>query len=220
MMKVLHPHQIYHKISKKTANSKCPQLYSCSLDRRLPFNQLQLNDLIRDQYLPKQSAELLASRLQEKNLLYLGISVTFYWKKEEFLKYFTFEDGLVFCIDIHHLLLNVGLRECKPKKWRLFIDSSKRSLKRVLLHNGNKFGSIPIGHSITLKTKYENTKLVLDKLKYYEHRWLICMDFKNGEVSVRTAGIDVQSIHVFCAIGIPELNLSTGSKMCDLQVIA
>ena len=123
-----------------------------NLDRRSPFNQLQLNDLVRDLYLPKQSAELLASRLQEKNLLYADTSVTFYRKrKEELSKYFTFEDGLVFCNDIHHLLLDLGLREYKPEEWRLFIDSLKRSLKCVLLHNGNKFGSIPIGHSVTLK---------------------------------------------------------------------
>ena len=128
--------------------------YCCSLDRRSPFKQLQLNDLIRDLYLLKQSAKLLASKLQEKNLLYPGISVTFYWKKEEkYLKFFTFEDGLVFCIDVHHLLLIVGLREYKPKEWRLFINSLKRSLKCVLLHNGNKFGSIPIRHSVTLKEK-------------------------------------------------------------------
>ena len=76
---------------------------------------MQLNDLIRDLYLPKQSAELLASRLQENNLLYPGINVTFYWKKEEFLKYFTFADGLVFWIDMHRLL-NVGLREYKPEE--------------------------------------------------------------------------------------------------------
>ena len=138
---------------------------------------MQLNDLIRDLYLPKQSAELLASRLQENNLLYAGINVTFYWKKEEFLKYFTFEDGLVFWIDMHRLL-NVGLLEYKPEEWRLFIDTSKRSLKCVLLHHGHKFGSIPIKHSVTLKEMYENTNFVLDKLKHYELRWLIYMDFE------------------------------------------
>ena len=57
------------------------QMLDSSLDRRLPFNQLQLNDLVRDLYLPKQSAELLTSRLQEKNLLHAGTSVTFYEKK-------------------------------------------------------------------------------------------------------------------------------------------
>ena len=120
--------------------------------------------MVRDQYLPKQSAELLASRLQEKNLLHAGTSVTFYRKREEELsEYFTFEDGLVFCNDIHYFLLDLGLREYKHEEWILFIDSSKRSLKYVLLHNGNKFGSIPFGHSVTLKEKYENTKLVLNK---------------------------------------------------------
>ena len=64
------------------------------------------------------------------------------------------------------------------KEWRLFIDSSKRSLKCAFLYNGDKFGSIPIGHSVTLKEKYQNGKFVLDKSKYYEHRWLIYVDFK------------------------------------------
>ena len=85
---------------------------------------------------------------------------------------------MVFCNDIHHLPLDLGLREYKPEEWKLFIDSLKRSLKCVLLHNGNKFGSIPIGHSETLKEKYENTKLVLCKLKYHEHRRMIWVEFK------------------------------------------
>ena len=155
------------------------QMSDSSSDRLSPFNQLQLNNLVRDLYLPKQSAELLASSLQEKNLLHAGTSVIFYRKREkELLKYFTFEDGLVFCNDIHYLVLDLYLREYKPEEWRLFIDSSERSLKCVLLHSGKKFGSIPIGHSVTLKEKYENTKLVLNKLKYFKHRWLICMDFE------------------------------------------
>ena len=33
----------------------------------------------------------------------------------------------------------------------LFIDSLKASLKRALLHNGNRYASIPIGHSVYLK---------------------------------------------------------------------
>ena len=58
------------------------QMSGSSFDRPSPFNQLQLNDLISNLYLPKQSAELLASRLQEKNL-HQDSSVTFYQKKEE-----------------------------------------------------------------------------------------------------------------------------------------
>ena len=100
------------------------QISDSSLIKRSPFNQLQLNDLVRDLYLPKQSAELPTSSLQAKNLLHPGTSVTFYRKREEeFLKYFTVEDGLVFCNDIHHLPLDLGLREYKPEEWRLFTDS-------------------------------------------------------------------------------------------------
>ena len=43
-----------------------------------PFNQEKLNDLIRDLGLPKDGAELLASRLKEKNLLSKGTRVSLY----------------------------------------------------------------------------------------------------------------------------------------------
>ena len=71
-----------------------------SLDRRSPFNQLQLNDRVRNLYLPIQSAKLLASRLHEKNFLHAGTSVTFYRKREEelLLKCFTFEDDCYFAL--------------------------------------------------------------------------------------------------------------------------
>ena len=72
----------------------------------------------------------------------------------------------------------MGLSEYNPNEWRLFIDSSKRSLKCVLLHNGNKYGSIPIGHSVSMKEEYEQISVILGKIKYQEHQWLICVDLK------------------------------------------
>ncbi|KAI6651424.1 hypothetical protein LOD99_5231 [Oopsacas minuta] len=42
------------------------------------FNQAELNDLIRDLDLSKESSELLPSRLKEKNLLHQGTKVTLY----------------------------------------------------------------------------------------------------------------------------------------------
>ena len=63
-------------------------------------------------------------------------------------------------------------------EWRLFIGSSKRSLKCVLLHNGNEFASIPIGHSVQMKESYDSMKQVLEKLNYSECNWKICGDFK------------------------------------------
>ena len=141
--------------------------------------QSELIDLIRDLNLPKQSAEVLASRLQEKHLLKAGTSVLFYRNREENLrKYFQFDGQLVYCTDVEGLLLVMGLSLYRSNDWRLFIDSSKRNLKCVLLHNGNLYGSIPIEHSVTLKENYENIKVVLERLKYCVHQWFICVDLK------------------------------------------
>ena len=78
----------------------------------------------------------------------------------------------MYTVDIAQLLLKLGVPQYEPKDWRLFIDSSKRSLKCVLLHNGNQFASVPITHSTTLKEKYEAVKYVLKKIGF------ICVDLK------------------------------------------
>ena len=66
----------------------------------------------------------------------------------------------------------------KNEEWRLFIDSSQRSLKAVLIHNTNKFASIPIAHSTILKESYVNMEKVLSVIKYSKHNWMICGDLK------------------------------------------
>ena len=38
--------------------------------------------------------------------------------------------------------------EHDPDEWRLFIDSSKASLKAVLLHNVNQNPSVPVAHAV------------------------------------------------------------------------
>ena len=83
----------------------------------------------------------------------------------------------------------------EPKDWRLFIDSSKRSLKCVLLHNGNLFASVSIAHATTLKEKYEAVKYVLEKIGYDQHKWFICVDLKIifTNPSAR-AGYDTRSV--------------------------
>ena len=88
------------------------------------------------------------------------------------------EDDFVYCNKNEGLLSEMGLLEYNPDEWRLFIDSSKRSLKCVLLHNGNKFASVAIGHSVVVKEHYLNVKMVLQKLRYCKHNWVICIDFK------------------------------------------
>ena len=58
------------------------------------------------------------------------------------------------------------------------MDSSKLSLKAVLLHNGNQYPSIPIGHAVHLKETYSNLQMLLGKIKYNDHGWQICGDLK------------------------------------------
>ena len=48
----------------------------------------------------------------------------------------------------------------------------------VLLYNSNKFACVPIEHSVIVKETYLNVKMVLQKLRYSEHNWAICVDFK------------------------------------------
>ena len=134
------------------------------------FSQNELNDLARDLNLSKESSELLASRLKEKNLLQPGTFITYYRnRRAEFLPYFTQEKDIAFCNNVEGVLKKLGVTQYDANDWRLFIDSCKRSLKCVLLHNGNDFGSIPLGHFTTLKEKYSNMKLVLEKIGYYKH---------------------------------------------------
>ena len=82
-------------------------------------------------------------------------------------------DGLSKCLSQNH-----DLEEC-----RLFIDSFKRSLKAVLLHNANPKQSILIAHSIHLRESYEN--LLLHAIDFERYSWKICGDLKAIGMSMR-----------------------------------
>ena len=73
---------------------------------------------------------------------------------------------------------HMGLPKYDASEWRLFLDSSTASLKGVLLHNGNEHSSIPVAHSVELRENYQAVKLALEKIKYKEHQWPICVDLK------------------------------------------
>ena len=93
-----------------------------------------------------------------------GTQITFYRKRHiEFLPYFSQESDIVYCSNVEGLLSKLGITKYEPQDWRFFIDSCKRSLKFVLLHNGNAYGSVPLAHSTTLKEKYDEIKYVLEK---------------------------------------------------------
>ena len=146
--------------------------------RPLLINQPRLNDLIRDLDLPKSKAQLLGSRLQQWNLLEKGTKIAFYKKRElGLLNYFSMDDSIAFCNNVASLLAELQLPG-DNSQWRLFIDSSKLSLKAILLNNGNKFPSVPLAHAVHMKETYDNIKLLLEKINYDEHGWHVCADLK------------------------------------------
>lgn len=99
-------------------------------------------------------------------------------REAELWNNFKSDAQLVYCSDLKGHLLAMGLPACDPSEWRLFIDSSKRSLKCVFLRIGNKFRSISVGHSVQMKEQYASIKIVLERLQYDIHEWLICVDLK------------------------------------------
>ena len=67
----------------------------------LRFNQSKLNDVVQDIYLSKDQSEIIAWKLQEKNILNSLANVTLYRTKEcRFLYFSPKEDYLVFWNDI------------------------------------------------------------------------------------------------------------------------
>jgi len=65
-----------------------------------------------------------------------------------------------------------------PEQWRIFIDASKRSLKAVLLHNGNKLPSIPVTYAPSTKERYTTMNNILVEVDYKKCQWKFCGDFK------------------------------------------
>ena len=150
---------------------------SCRTQIHRP-NQMELNDLIRDLGLTIEKSELLTSRLKSRNLVDVDVRViTQRHRHESFARFFTASDVLTYCHDIVGLFDPIGV-DYKPHEWRLFIDSSRSSLKGVLLHIGNVLPSIPIAYGAHSSENYENVKQMLTKVKYNIHDWNVIGDFK------------------------------------------
>lgn len=142
------------------------------------ISSTDFNDLVRDLNLPKSKAEILGSRLKQWNLLEDDVKITDQRERHKiFSSFFTKEAGICYCNSVTDLFEEIGM-PCIPSDWRLFIDSSSKSLKAVLLHNGNQFPSLPVAHSVMLKESYDSVKIILGKLKYTEYNWPVIGDFK------------------------------------------
>ena len=84
--------------------------------------------------------------------------------------------SLCYGTDIQGLFQEIDIAY-SASDWRLFIDSSKRSLKAALLHNGNVYPSIPIAHSVQMKEDRESVKILLELIQCNDHNWDVCGDF-------------------------------------------
>jgi len=175
-------HELLYSSSSSTEIEDASQdgSYEPAYDSSTPqlFTRDELNDLVRDLGLTEDSAELLGSRLNAKNLLSSNVSYSWYRNRDK--PYLSIDDKLVYCCDVEGLSQCLGGSKIayKSSEWRLFIDSSKSSLKAVLLHNGNKYSSIPVAHSVHLKKTYKTLQFFLKKIKYEDHQWTMCGDLK------------------------------------------
>ena len=74
------------------------------------FGQSELDGLVRDLGLAKESAELLGSRLKLTNLLAHGTSFSWYrYREKAFAPYFDQESNLVYCTDPKGLIEKFGI---------------------------------------------------------------------------------------------------------------
>ena len=90
--------------------------------------------------------------------------------------FFSRNSKLVYCNAVGGLLQELGCAH-NSEEWRVFVDSSKFTLKTVLLHNGNIHPSITIAHSVHKKETYENIDLHLKTICYPKYDWKIFGDF-------------------------------------------
>ena len=85
----------------------------------------------------------------------------------------SYHPSLCYCTDIQGLFQEIDIAY-SASDWRLFIDSSKRSLKAVLRHIDNVYQSIPIAHSVQMKEDRESVKILLELIQYNDHNWDVC----------------------------------------------
>ena len=153
-----------------------------SKDPHFP-NQDELDDLSRYLDLTKAKEEIFSSRLKEWNLNASTCKISKPRKRRViFANFYTMSSdsdhpSLCHCTDIQGLFQEIGI-VYSASDWRLFIDSSKQNLKDVLLHNGNVYPSIPIAHSVRMKEDRESVRILLELIRYNNHNWNVCRDFK------------------------------------------
>ena len=115
---------------------------------------------------------------QQWNLLHHSVKVaTFHTRNQEFEQFFKTVGYFTYCKDTDGLFDAMHIRH-RPEQWRLFMDASKTGLKAVLLHNGNKFPSIPVAYAPSTKETYTTMRNTQVEVDYKKYQWEFCGYFK------------------------------------------
>lgn len=146
------------------------------------FSQALVDNLARDLRLGLNGTEVLGSALKQMKCVTEDFRVTDGRDRNKIERfdvcYSIYEkENIIYCNDVDGLFSEFGYAH-KAVDWRLFLDSSKHSLKVVLLHNGNKLPTVPLAFSTATKETYAKLKKILDLLQYTKHKWQICCDLK------------------------------------------
>lgn len=140
----------------------------------------ELDGIVAELGLGKKKSEVLASFLKSKHVLARGGNVSAFRHRDADLKecyIVNDEKDFAWCWSIERLMRSMRI-EYNADDWRLFIDSSKNSLKALLLHHTNKQPSIPIAYSTKTKEDYDQMAHILNLVNYKKHQWRICCDLK------------------------------------------
>lgn len=100
------------------------------------YNQKALHNLIKNLDLSREKAELLGSRVKQRNPLDPSVRIIVISNFQHFSN--NNKNNLCYCHDADSLMQQL----CKSYSyqqdyWRFFIDSRKNTLKAVLVHNKN-----------------------------------------------------------------------------------
>ena len=86
------------------------------------------------------------------------------------------EDIIVFCLDIQETLRHFHKASNCPGDYYSFLEIWKKIYKFLLLYNGTKYFSAPIGHSVQANEKHDNMKKLFFWMTLKDHKWIICVD--------------------------------------------
>lgn len=116
----------------------------------LPFNNESFSHFVKVLGLSKTKTEVAASILRDHNLLDKSVLITSTRHRSHALQcFYTMEDNFVFCNNVSGLMEALNITY-EISEWRLFIDSSKASLKFALI---NKEKTLPTKFLLLIQWK-------------------------------------------------------------------